>query len=140
MSGKQILASEAALLLDRGEPENDIAKPGSRVRDLELYAPVVLIARVTADATGGLAVEVPFPMEVDIAFVEARATVSTGTLTLRKGSSAITDAITCNTDQACTSCGMMVAAQEVLAEGDALNVVANLAAVRGKVTIYGHRI
>lgn len=136
-----ILTTAQADKINRINPDTQEAGLGSEVKILGDYAPVILTAAVTADATGagGKAITVPFAMEVLDVIVQCRAANGSGSLTLRKSTTAISDAIACSTDKAIARAGSIDDAQSTLAVGDALNVLANGAGDRGLVTIIGKR-
>ncbi len=99
-----------------------------------------LYCSIEADATGEKTVPIPFACEVIDVIVQCRANNGGGTATLKKGSTAITDAIAMATDKAIVRAGTIDDAQSTLAEGDAVSVDANGAADRGLVTILVRRL
>ena len=99
-----------------------------------------LYCSVTADATGEKSVEIPFACEVIDVIVQCRAANGGGTMTLKKGSNAITDAIACATDKAIARAGSIDDAYSTLAAGDAVSVDANGANDRGLITILVRRL
>lgn len=129
------LSAVNAEKIDRASPDNQVAGLGTEVRDLGLYVMMALEAEVTADATGGQSITVPFACEVVDVIVECRAANGSGTLTLKKGATAITDAIVCAVDKVVARAGTIDDAQSALAAGDDLNVDANGAGDRGKITV-----
>jgi hypothetical protein len=145
------LTAEQAVGIDSSAPAHQLYGTGRKLKDAQeravaleaaqqSYTPVELQILVTADATAGKPLTVPFAMEVDLMMVEARATVTSGKITLKKGTTAMTEAVACETDTTRVAASAMVAAQEVLAKGDVINAVASGSTVRGKVTILGHRL
>jgi hypothetical protein len=98
----------------------------------DVYA---LTVDITADATSEKTVPIPFACVVVDAIVECRAANVAGTLTLKKGSTAITDAMICAVDKVIVRAGTIDDAQSTLAEGDAVSVDANGASDRGRMTI-----
>jgi len=103
----------------------------------DVYA---LYCEITADATSEKTVPIPFKCEVIDVIVQARATSGGGTATLKKGSTAITDAIVMATDKAIVRAGTIDDAQSSLNEGDAVSVDAAGANDRGLVTILVRRV
>ncbi len=99
-----------------------------------------LYCSITADATSEKTVPIPFACEVVDVIVQARATSGNGTATLKKGSTAITDAIVMATDKVVVRAGTIDDAQSTLKEGDAVSVDCANAADRGLVTILVRRI
>jgi hypothetical protein len=87
-----------------------------------------LVVDVTADATGEKTIPIPFACEVIDAIVMCTASSAGGTLTVKKGSTAITDAMICAVDKVIVRAGTIDDAQSTLAEGDAVSVDANQAA------------
>lgn len=106
-------------------------------RIADVYA---LYCSITADATGEKAITIPFKCEVIDVIVQARATSGGGTATLKKGSSAITDAIIMATDTAITRAGTIDDAYSSLNEGDTVTVDANGANDRGLITVLVRKV
>jgi hypothetical protein len=98
----------------------------------ELYS---LVVDVTADATGEKTIPIPFACEVVDVVVMCTAANTSGTLTLKKGSTAITDAMICAVDKVIVRAGTIDDAVSTLAEGDTVTVDANGASDRGRMTI-----
>ena len=103
----------------------------------EVYA---LYVTIDADATGEKAVPIPFKCEVIDVIVQCRAASGGGTATLKKGSTAITDAIIMAVDKVITRAGTIDDAQSSLNEGDAVSVDCANAADRGLVTLLVRRV
>ena len=66
--------------------------------------------------------------------------LGSGTLTLRKATTAISDAMECATDKKVVYSASIDDAQSTLAAGDNVNIIANGANDRGVVTIIGIRV
>jgi hypothetical protein len=131
------LTTTEADILDKQLPINQQTGMGTelkRVGDNNLYA---VPFAVTADATGALAITIPYDMVVLFVIVECTTANASGTLTLRKGTTAITDAIVCAVDKVVTVSGTLDDAQSTILTTDSINVIANGAADRGKITILG---
>ena len=94
-----------------------------------------LYADITADATAGKAIIVPYACEVIDVIAQARATNASGTATVRKATSAISDAVAMATNNAIDRATTINDANSQLVAGDNLNVITNGAADRGLVTI-----
>jgi hypothetical protein len=110
-----------------------------RLGDLEASTPVIITKDVTASAVGGLAVTIPCNFEILEVVTQCRAANASGTLLLKKGSTAITDAMICAVDKVVTRAGTIDDAQSTLLTTDTLSVFSNGAADRGIVTIIGRR-
>lgn len=107
---------------------------------LETGALYVLSVNITAAANSTAAtISVPFACEVVDVVVQARATSGSGTATLRKTTTAITNAIVMDTDLAITRAGTIDDAQSTLAAGDNLNVITAGANDRGLVSVFVRR-
>ena len=104
-----------------------------------LQTPVVVRTAVTADATGGATVSVPYDMKIIDVTVQCTAANASGTLTLRSGTTAITDAIACATNHAIDRAATIDDAQASIATTDNINLLANGAGDRGVVYILGMR-
>jgi translation elongation factor EF-1alpha len=110
-----------------------------KLRDSQDYGGATIVSEITADATGGKTVTIPFGVEILDVTIQCRATNAAGTVTVKKGSTAITDAIVCATDKAVTRCGSIDKAQSVLATTDTLKLYTNGAADRALVSIFCRR-
>lgn len=115
----------------------------AKLGDMATYAPVIFRKEITgaANSTAVQAFTAPFAMRIVDIIVEATATVSGGTVTPKKGTTAMCTAIACAADKAVThmSAGAVVAAL-ALAAGDVVNLVTANAGDRGIVTFIGARL
>lgn len=96
----------------------------------EFNIPITAAANSTA-----VSFVVPFACEVIDVIVQARAGSGSGTATLRKGTSAISDAIAMSTDKAVARAGSIDDAYSTLAANDTLTVITNGANDRGLVSV-----
>lgn len=103
----------------------------------DVYA---LYSDVTADATAGKVIPIPFACKVIDVIVQARTANVGGTLLVKKSSTAITDAIICAVDKTIVRASTIDDAQSTLAEGANVSVVANGAGVRGLITLIVRRL
>jgi len=126
-------------VINRMHPDTQKVGLGDEIQLLGVYSPVILTYAVTADATGGLAIPVPFNFEILSVMVQCRATSGSGSMQLKKGSTAITDAIACATDKANVRDGSIDDAQSTITTADTLSVWANGANDRALITIVGKR-
>jgi hypothetical protein len=126
--------------LNRMSPDAQSAQLGTELKYESDYGIYALYCSVTADATSEKAITIPFACEVLDVIVQCRAANSGGTMTLKKGSTAITDAIICAVDKVITRAGTIDDAQSTLAAGDTVTVDANGASDRGLVTVIVRRI
>lgn len=111
-----------------------------RLGDVVSHAPAVF-SMVVPTGSHSAAIPVftaPFAMRIVDIIVEALVTSSNGTLTPKKGATAMCTAIACATDKAVVhmSAGAVVAALE-LAAGDVVNVQANATGDTGRITFIG---
>jgi len=100
---------------------------------------VIVTVSIAADATAGLAIVIPCNMEILEVVTQCRAANVSGTATLRKGTTAITDAMIMAVDKVCTRAGTIDDAQSTILTTDNINVICNGVADRGLVTIIGIR-
>ena len=131
-----LTATEAAIL-DKQLPINQQTGLGTevkRVGDNNLYA---VQYAVTADATSALSITIPYDMIIVDVIVECTTANASGTLTLRKSTTAITDAMICADDKVIVRAGTIDDAQSTILTTDSINVISNGAADRGKITIIG---
>lgn len=112
------------------------------VTDLSAFPLIALTYSVSADATGGLTVVASMPFAAEVVDVIAQCTSanSSGTLTLRKATTAISSAIVCAVEGVLSRTTTIAVASYQLAKGDSLTVVSNGAGDRGKMTVILKRI
>lgn len=103
----------------------------------EVYS---LFVTIDADATGEKAVPIPFRCEVIDVIAQAKAAQSGGTVTLKKGTTAITDAMVFTVDKTITRAGTIDDSVSTLNEGDAVSVDCANAEDRGFVSILVRRL
>ena len=129
--------------LNKLNPDFQRAQVGPTLYEASQYSPVIFRKAITAAAnsTALAAFTAPFAMRIVDIIVEATATVSGGTVTPKKGTTAMCTAIACAADKAVThmSAGAVVAALE-LAAGDVVNLSTAGAGDRGIVTFIGVRL
>lgn len=129
--------------LNKLNPEFQRAQVGTTLYEASQYSPVIFRKEIAAAAnsTALAAFTAPFAMRIVDIIVEATATVSGGTVTPKKGTTAMCAAIACAADKAVThmSAGAVVAALE-LAAGDVVNLSTVNAGDRGIVTFIGVRL
>jgi hypothetical protein len=126
--------------LNKSNPDSQSAALGTEMKYLSDSGLYYLECSITADATGEKAITIPFACEVVDVIVQCRASNGGGTATLKKGSTAITNAIAMATDKAIARAGTIDDAQSTLAAGDAVTVDANGANDRGLVTVVVRRL
>lgn len=115
---------------------NQLVSMGDRIRDLDAYGPIVFRYEIAADGSSGLtAVTVPFACEVIDVMLIAKATNASGTVIVRKATSAITDAIVAAVDTTVGRAGTIDETYTTMAKGDTITVITNGAADRAEVFI-----
>ena len=100
------------------------------------------VVRVAVDAAANSTAKTltwPYDGYIVDVVVQSNATSSSGTLTLRTGTTAISDAIACATNHALARAGTLDDAQVDVSAGTTLNLIANGANDRGTVYITGMR-
>lgn len=131
-------ASANADKLNRMNPTSQELQLGT-----ELYSqtPIIISTAVTAAANSTAAsVTIPCAMRILLVMTECTAANGSGTLTLRNGTTAITNAMACSTDKAVAYASSVDDAVSTVAAGDNVNIIANGANDRGVVTIFGIRL
>lgn len=121
----------------------EIARLGGEAAAETALSPYQLIAikyNLTADATGaGLAITVPYAMEIVDVIVQARATSAVATVKLTTAAGDITDAIACAADTTIARAGTIDDSKSSILTTTALKVVSSAADVKGLITIVGYR-
>lgn len=107
---------------------------------LNEVTPVCLEYEITADASSGLSVTVPFGIKIIDVTAIATATSASGTVKLTDGTNDITDAIAIATDTNIDRAATIDDAYNTVAANGTLKVVTNGANDRADVYIFGVRI
>ena len=113
----------------------------TKLGDNLIGAPIYLTASIAADATTtAVSFTVPIACEIVDIIVQARATSGSGTATVRKVTTAISDAMIMAVDTTIVRAGTINDAQSTLAAGDDVNVITNGAGDRGLITLVCRRL
>lgn len=135
------VTAAAADKLNRMHPTFQELQFGTAAYEISQYSPVIISTAVTAAANStAKSVTIPFAMRVLFVVTECTAASGSGTLTLRKATTAISNAMECATDKKVVYSESIDDAQSTLAAGDNVNIIANGANDRGVVTIIGIRV
>jgi len=122
-------------IINNDNPTNQAVSAGTELYDASANGLYVLPCDIAADASEGKAVDIPFACQVLFVIVEARAANSDGTATVKKGTTAITDAIDMAVDKAVTVSGTIDDDESTLAVSDTVTVESNDSDDRGFVSI-----
>ena len=135
----QITAAKADKL-NRMHPTFQELQFGTAAYEISQYSPVIISTAVASANSTAVSVTIPFAMRVLFCVCECTAGSTNGTLTLRKATTAISDAMECATDKKVVYSALIDDAQSTLAAGDDVNIIANGAGDKGVVTIVGIRL
>ena len=127
-------------ILNNSNPTNQSIQLGDELYNSNVYGLYCILKSIEADATGELAVTIPFACEILDVIVQARATVSDGTVTVKAGATAITDAIIMASDKVITRAGTIDDSVSTLAAGATVTVDTANSADRGVVTLVVRRV
>lgn len=138
-----MLSSSNRTRLGKDNPTNQ----GVNLETALGYVNTIIRVNVNADAkTAAFEFVIPVAMNIADVVIQAQATKTDGTLTLRRGTTAITDAIACATDHTFDRAATIDNAQAATVAGETLNILAAGTgvgvgeAVFGFVYIYGSPI
>lgn len=129
------ITSVIAAILNKIDPDFQRYSLGDELKLSQDNGLLVITASITADATAGLSVTIPCDCELLYVIVQARATSGSGSVTVRKATTAITNAIEMATDTNITVVGTIDDAQSSLLTTDNINVKTNGANDRGLVAL-----
>ena len=118
------------------QPDLQAAKLGTVVAG----SPVVVKVVIDTDCTGEKSVTIPYDMEVIDVIVQCTGANGSGTLTLKNGTHAISDAIACAVDKTITRAGTIDDTYSTLYTTSTVTVDAHGANDRGIMWIIGYRI
>jgi hypothetical protein len=122
--------------LQSGNAVNQDAAIGDRLAATPVVVRVVVDAAANATAK---TFNIPYDMYLVDVVVQSNATSGSGTLTVRTGTTAISDAIACATNHALDRAATLDDAQVTLTASTTYNVIANGANDRGTVYLIGMR-
>ena len=126
--------------VDNIDPRSQISQVVERIREIQATGLVVQRVDVTADASAGADFLVDYAMVLLDVLVRATATSGSGTLTLRRLTTAISSAVVCAVDEVLSRTTTITDAGQVLAVGETLNIIAAGAADRGEMFLVGYRV
>lgn len=133
-----VLSTDQKSIINQANPTNQELSLGDKLYDISNYGLVAVRLAVTAAANVTAAtVTIPVRMRIVDVIVQCTATSGSGTLTLRTGTTAISDAIVCAVNHTMGRAGTLDDAQVAIAAGATLNAIANGANDRGVVYIIG---
>ena len=135
------LTQKEADQLDQSDPTRQKTEIGNEVlaqQTIDANTPRVVRFAITANATGALSITIPYDMVILDVWVECTTASGGGTATLRKSTTAITDAMVMAVDKTMVHAGTIDDAQSTILTTDSINVITNGAADRGVVTILGY--
>jgi len=147
-----ILTADGARRMNNDNDLNKEFSIGSKLREIQMKAgmndagsaisPLLIFTHeVTADSTANPAIlTLPFAVEVVDVIVHCTTSNASGSLTLGKGATAITGALACVTAGALARATTLAVAAYQLVAGDTLNVDANGASDRGKITVFMRKV
>lgn len=122
--------------LDKALPINQKVQISDLIQKILFTIPVT----IAADATGGQTVTVPYDLKVIEIIVQCTAANGSGTLTLRQGTTAISDAMICAVDKVIVRAGTLDDDETTITTSESINVIANGASDRGIMYIIGLRV
>lgn len=135
MSSK--LTQSQADKYDQASPANLLVNAGGKLKETDDLGLVCQEVRIQADASSGQDFEVSVDMKLVEVVAQGRATSGGGSVTVRRSTTAITNAISMATDDGTTRSSSIVEAQRTFTKGETLNVITNGAADRGDVYLIG---
>jgi hypothetical protein len=110
------------------------------IQDKAAYSPIYIKKVISADATGaGGLVTIPYNFELVDVIVQCTASNGGGTVTIKSGTNAITDAIAMATDTNITRAGTINDAYSTITTASTIYADANGANDRGIVILVGYR-
>ena len=127
-------------ILNNHNPTYQQMQLGDELYFANVYGLYYITKTISTDATGELAVTIPFACEILDVEVQANAASVAGTLTLKAGSNAITDAIICAVDTTIVKAGTIDDTYSTLAAGATVTVDAHGAGDKGLMTILVRRV
>lgn len=106
----------------------------------QAFQAVVYSAEIVADATSGLAITIPYDMNLIDVIVQCTATSGSGTVTVKEGANSITDAIVAAVDGTNNHAGTIDKAYNNILTTDTITAVTNGANDRAIVSLVGYLI
>lgn len=131
MKTTTLLSESEAQAVNRLMPGNMNAKLGDRVKELQEKTLFIQRVPVTADASAGTDFTVEYSGELVDAWVVCTAANASGTLGIRRSTTALTTLMICAVIDVLTRNALVLQSGKTLTAGETLNVKANGAGDRG---------
>lgn len=135
-----LITTEDGERINRMDAVTQKTQLGSKLSSLSIASAVSLPVEIIADATAGQLVTIPFAMRVTGYSAESHAASVGGTVTLRKSTAAIGDAVIMAVDNAVTASATIDRTVATLDPGDVVDVITANAGDLGLVLIEGYRL
>lgn len=134
-----MITDQEAEQINQSNPALQSAKAGDKIKELFTGAPIFIDVEITADATSGQSVTIPYNFKLRDVIVQCTAANASGSATVRSGANAISDAIAMAVDTTITRAGTLDDTYTTITTFDSINVITNGAGDRGIVTLVGVR-
>lgn len=134
-----LITSTEAEKINNESPTFQEVALGDKLSELSTGTPIFIDVAITADATSGQSVTIPYNFVLRDVIVQCTAANASGTATVRSGANAISDAIVMAVDTVITRAGTLDDTYTTITTSDSINVITNGAGDRGIVTLVGIR-
>lgn len=141
-----IISSRQQEVINNDNPTNQEVALGDKLQAMATYGMACVRVVVDDTAAAGFNFTMPVAMRIADIVVQAQAAATSGTLQLRRTTTAITDALTCAVDHTLDRAATIDNAQAATTAGETLNFIstgsddAEAGKVRAIVYIYGSPI
>lgn len=141
-----IISSRQQEIINNANPTNQEVALGDKLQAMATYGMACVRIVVDDTAAAGFNFTMPVAMNIADVVVQAQAAATTGTLQLRRKTTAITDAMTCAVDHTLDRAATIDNAQATTTAGETLNFIstgadsAEAGKVRAIVYIYGSTV
>ena len=125
---------------DRVIGDSEILPSKMATVESSVAVPFTIVYSLAADATGTLSILASAPFKFEILDVVVLSKNSSGTVTIKSGTSSITDAISTATSGTVTRAGQIIATYSTIAKAGVLAITAGTAADRALVSILAVKV
>ena len=116
------------------------ASIGTKIYDVDNNGLFYIFKTVPAASHAGITITVPFSCQIEDAIVQCTTASVGGTITVKNGSTAITDAIICATDKAIVRAGTIDDAQNSITTASTLTAITAATGDAGTLTLVVRKV
>ena len=127
-------------IIDRCLPQAQEASLGSKIYDVDNNGLFYIYKVVPAASHAGIAITIPFACQIEDAIVQCTVASGTGTITVKNGSTAITDAMVCAEDKVIVRAGTIDNSVNSITTSTVLTAITHATGDAGTLTLVVRKV